>query len=174
LRSAEFHRAERLFFFLTGTVIGVPVSAFFESVAHLWFGHLGVATVVAPIVEEFAKASPVLYRYERSPRSLMILGFLSGLGFGVAEFLMYIVMGVPPLIRLPAIGFHAAGTLIIAYGVSRRQTLKYYSLAVALHFLNNFFAALGLLWLIGGLGATVASYIIAYRLFRRPVQPVTE
>jgi hypothetical protein len=96
----------------------------------------------------------------------MRLGFLSGLGFGLAEFFVYLNLGVPFYLRLPAIGFHAAGTAIVGYGVSRQKTIRYYLLSVSLHFLNNLFASLGYLWLIGGLGATLASYYLAWRYWR--------
>lgn len=158
---------ERLFFFLSGIVVGVPVALFFESISHQWFTHLGMATIVAPIVEEFAKADSLFYRHEKNAKSLVRFGLLSGLGFGIAEFFVYVYRGVPFLIRLPAIGFHAAGTSIVGYGVYRRKAVKYYFLAVALHFLNNFFGSLGWLWLIGGLGATIASYYLAYRFYRQ-------
>ena len=158
---------EKLFFFLSGIVVGVPVALFFESVSHLWFTTLGVATVIAPLVEEFAKADPLFYRHEKTAKSLVLLGLLSGLGFGIAEFFVYVQRGVPFLIRLPAIAFHAAGTSIVGYGVYRRRAIRYYFLAVALHFLNNFFAGLGWLWFIGGLGATIASYYLAWRFYRQ-------
>jgi len=158
---------ERLFFFLSGLVVGVPVALFFESISHLWFTTLGVATLVAPIVEEFAKADPLFFRHERTGRSLMILGLLSGFGFGVAEFIAYVYSGVPFLIRLPAVAFHAAGTSIVGYGVYKRETFRYYVLAVGLHFLNNLFGSLGWLWLTGGLGATLTSYYLAWTLYRR-------
>jgi RsiW-degrading membrane proteinase PrsW (M82 family) len=160
-------RGERSFFFLSGIMVGVPVALFFESVSHLYFTSLGVATIIAPLVEEFAKADPLFFRYERSARSLMRFGLLSGLGFGVAEFLVYIYGGAPFFVRLPAIAFHAAGASIVGYGVSNHRTLRYYSLAVVLHFLNNFFAALGWLWLVGGVGATVASYYLAWKFYRQ-------
>ena len=157
---------EKVFFFLSGIVVGVPIAIFFEVVSNLWFATLGVVTIVAPIVEEFAKANPLFYRYERPAKTLVRLGFLAGLGFGFAEFFVYIQSGLPFLPRLPAIGFHAAGTSIVGYGVSKRSTFKYYVLAVALHFLNNLFATLGWIWLVGGLGATVASYYLAWRYYR--------
>lgn len=97
----------------------------------------------------------------------MSLGFLSGLGFGIAEFLVYVYAGAPFLLRLPAIVFHAAGTSIVGYGVYQHRTTRYYLLSVALHFLNNFFAVLGWLWLVGGLGATLASYYLAWRFYRQ-------
>jgi hypothetical protein len=158
---------ERLFFLLSGIIVGVPVALFFESIFHLWFTTLGVATVVAPFVEEFAKADPLFYRREKTGRSLMILGLLSGFGFGLAEFFVYVYSGVPFLFRLPAVAFHAAGTSIVGYGVYRRETVRYFALAVSLHFLNNLFGSLGLLWLVGGLGATLASYYFAWTFFKR-------
>jgi RsiW-degrading membrane proteinase PrsW (M82 family) len=157
---------ERIFFFLSGIVVGVPVALFFESFSHMYFTSLGVATIIAPLVEEFAKADPLFFRYERPAKTLMRLGFLSGLGFGLAEFFVYLNLGVPFYLRLPAIGFHAAGTAIVGYGVFRQRTIRYYLLSVSLHFLNNFFAGLGYLWLIGGLGATLASYYLAWRFWR--------
>jgi hypothetical protein len=159
--------AERAFFFLSGIMVGVPVALFFESVSHLYFTALGVATIVAPIVEEFAKADPLFFRYERSGKSLMRFGLFSGFGFGIAEFFVYVSGGAPFTLRLPAIAFHAAGTSIVGYGVSKHKTLRYYSLAVLLHFLNNLFAALGLLWFVGGIGATLASYYLAWRFYRQ-------
>jgi hypothetical protein len=167
MRAQEEYLGEKLYFFISGIAIGVPTAIFFEVVFQNWFTVFGVATIVAPVVEEFAKASTLFYRFERAGKALVRNGFLAGLGFGVAEFFVYIERGVPFLLRLPAIGFHAAGAAIVAYGIYKRDTLKYYLLAVALHFLNNFFAALGLLWFIGGLGATFGSYFIAWRFYRR-------
>lgn len=164
------YRGEKLFFFAAGIVVGVPNAIFFEAVFHLWFTFLGVATFVAPFVEEFAKASTLFYRYERPGNILMRNGFLAGLGFGLAEFLVYVHAGVPFILRLPAIGFHAAGTAIVAYGIYQRKTLKYYLLAVGLHFINNFFAALGALWFIGGPAATICSYVLAWRFYRKTLR----
>jgi hypothetical protein len=159
---------ERAFIFLSGIVVGVPVALFFESVSHLYFTSLGVTTIIAPLVEEFAKADPLFFRYEKPAKSLIRLGLLSGLGFGLAEFFVYVHLGVPFVLKIPAIGFHAAGTGIIGYGVSRGRTLRYYLLSVSLHFLNNFFAGLGFLWLFGGLGATLASYYLAWKFYAKP------
>ena len=169
----EEYLGEKLYFFISGIAIGVPTAIFFEVIFQNWFTVLGVATFVAPVVEEFAKASTLFYRFERAGKALIRNGFLAGLGFGVAEFLVYVERGVPFFLRLPAIGFHAAGAAIVAYGIYKRDTLKYYLLAVALHFLNNFFAALGLLWFIGGLGATFASYYIAWRFYKRAAREST-
>jgi RsiW-degrading membrane proteinase PrsW (M82 family) len=157
---------ERAFFFLSGIVVGVPVALFFESISSLYFTSLGVATIIAPLIEEFAKADPLFFRYEKPAKSLMRLGLLSGLGFGLAEFVVYVNLGVPFLLRIPAIGFHAAGTAIIGYGIFRHKAVQYYFISVVLHFVNNFFAALGPLWLLGGIGATLASYYLAWRFYR--------
>lgn len=166
---------ERLFFFLSGIIVGVPVALFFESISAQYFTSLGMATIIAPLIEEFAKADPLFFRYERPARTLMRLGLLSGLGFGLAEFAVYVTLGAPFLLRMPAIGFHAAGTAIIGYGVSRQKTIQFYLLSVALHFLNNLFAGLGDLWFVG-IGATLASYYLAWRFYRKaqsapPVPP---
>ncbi len=158
---------ERIFFFISGIIVGVPVAVFFESVTHLWFTILGISTIIAPLIEEFAKANSLFYHYEKSGQVLVRLGLLAGLGFGIAEFFVYISRGVPFLIRLPAIGFHAAGTSIVGYGVYRHKTIRYFLLAVLLHFLNNVFASLGWLWLIGGLSVTVLSYFLAWKFYRQ-------
>lgn len=169
--STESSPQEKLFFLVSGIVVGAPVAFLFEITSHLWFTSFGVVTVVAPFVEEFAKANPLFFRYERSAKSLLFFGFLAGLGFGLAESLVYVLSGVPFIVRLPAIGFHAAGTTIVAYGVYKRDTLKYYFVAVGLHLLNNLFASLGLLWFVGGLGATVASYYLAWKYYRLSSRP---
>jgi RsiW-degrading membrane proteinase PrsW (M82 family) len=165
---------ERFFFFLSGIIVGVPVALFFESISSQYFSSFGIATIIAPLIEEFAKADPLFFRYERPARTLMRLGLLSGLGFGLAEFAVYVSLGVPFILRVPAIGFHAAGTAIIGYGVFRRKTIQFYFLSVALHFVNNLFAGLGDLWLVGGIGATIASYYLAWRFYRkvRSVLPI--
>jgi hypothetical protein len=167
LRTQSNSLGEKLFFFVSGIVVGAPVAIFFEAVSHAWFTSLGVATIVAPFVEEFAKADPLFFKHEKTGRSLMSLGFLAGLGFGIAEFIVYVVGGVPFLVRLPAIVFHAAGTSIVGYGVYRREPIRYYFVPVALHFTNNLFASLGWPWFIGGLSATVVTYYVAWRLWKQ-------
>jgi len=163
---------ERVFFFLSGIIVGVPVALFFESISDLYFTSFGAVTIMAPLIEEFAKADPLFFRYERPAKTLMRLGLLSGLGFGLAEFAVYVSLGTPFLLRIPAIGFHAAGTGIIGYGVSRQKTIQYFFLSVALHFLNNLFAGFGDLWLVGGIGATLASYYLAWRFYRKATNAI--
>jgi len=83
----EDYFGEKLFFFAAGIVVGAPTAVFFESVSHLWFTVFGVATLVAPLVEEFCKACTLFYRYERPGRILVRNGFLAGLGFGLLSSL---------------------------------------------------------------------------------------
>jgi RsiW-degrading membrane proteinase PrsW (M82 family) len=52
---------ERVFFFPSGIIVGVPVALFFESVSQLYFTSFGVASIIAPLVEEFAKADSPLF-----------------------------------------------------------------------------------------------------------------
>jgi len=42
--------------------------------------------ILAPFIEELAKVFPLFYRHGETERSLVTLGLLIGLGFGVAEF----------------------------------------------------------------------------------------
>lgn len=107
-----------------------------------------LATIVsvvlfAPLIEEFSKAYPLFYRHAETERSIFTLGFLVGLGFGIAEFVEYIVLlSAPVVVRLPGILFHASLTSIIAYGIGRKRVLPFYALAVSLHLLTNLFSVL--------------------------------
>ncbi len=97
--------------------------------------------IVAPFLEEFAKAFPLFYRHGETVRSIFILGFLVGLGFGIFEFLTYvIILGVPVFFRLSGIVFHASSTSITGYGIATGRTAPFYLIAVLLHFSNNVFA----------------------------------
>jgi len=44
--------------------------------------------VFAPIIEEFAKAYHLFYRRGETGKSIFILEFLVGLGFGISKFLV--------------------------------------------------------------------------------------
>ena len=169
----------KLFFLVSGIIVSVPVTLFISGLVTqfclllpILIATICATSVIAPLVEEFSKAYPFFYRYEMAPRPLMTLGFLTGLGFGITEFFIYVfIHHVPLLLRIHPIFFHAASTSIVAYGISNRSTLKFYFLAVVLHFLNNFFASLGYLWFIGGIGASVTAYYLSYRFFKKLPQP---
>lgn len=171
---------EKLFFFISGIIISIPFALFVESLSS-YFLNIRLpefyavalsAAIIAPLSEEFAKAYPLFYRHGETERSIFILGFLVGLGFGIVEFLLYIfVFEAPILIRLPAILFHATNTSITAYGIATRQPIKFYLIAVAFHFSNNFFAVFGQFWLIGGVASIAISYFLSWRLYRKTSEP---
>lgn len=148
---AHAHRPglrEKLFFLSSGIIVSVPVAFFFEpSTTFLsnFFPKLQAEilaiAILAPVIEEFAKAYPLFYRHGESQKSIFTLGFLVGLGFGVTEFFEYVVLlNVSPLVRLPGIFFHASLTSIIAYGVATKRAGVFYLAAVFLHSSINLLA----------------------------------
>jgi len=167
---------EKLFFLISGIIISIPFTLLVERLSNYFlsirlpefYASMFSAAILVPLVEEFAKAYPLFYRHSETEKSIFTLGFLVGLGFGLAEFLLYIfVYAAPILIRLPAIFFHATNTSITAYGIAKKRTLWFYLVAAFLHFINNFSAQFGLFWFIGGVAATAASYFLSWRLYRR-------
>lgn len=97
--------------------------------------------LVAPLVEEFAKVLPIFYRHGETEKSLVTMGVLIGLGFGICEMIIYVVVqGVPLIDRIPGVIFHASSASITAYGIAKKNPLPYYLTSVTLHFTNNFFA----------------------------------
>lgn len=131
--------------------------------------------IFAPLIEEFAKAYPLFYRHCETERALFTIGIFVGLGFGISEFFVYILLlGAPVLLRLPAVLFHAASTSIVAYGIAKRNPVAFYLLAVFLHFLNNFSAFFGILWFIGGGLSLVLTYYISWRLYNRTTEEIME
>jgi RsiW-degrading membrane proteinase PrsW (M82 family) len=136
---------EKLFFFSSGIIVSIPLASFFESFFSSPFSptyaSLLTIVVIAPIIEEFAKAYPLFYRHGETKKSIMTLGFLVGLGFGIIEFLEYVlILKVPVIVRLPGIFFHAASTSIVGYGIANKKPAAFYAIAVSLHFANNFAA----------------------------------
>jgi hypothetical protein len=124
--------------------------------------------IFAPLLEEFAKIYPILYRHGETQRSLFTIAFLVGLGFGIAEFLLYVfVLDVPFIFRIPALFFHAASTSIIAYGIIIKKPFQFYILAVLLHFANNFFALFNEIWYIGGIAALFLTYYLSWTYYSR-------
>jgi hypothetical protein len=164
---------EYLFYFISGVIISIPFTVFYETYANqfclllpVFAAQLCSTAVFAAFIEEFAKAYVLFNRHGETQRTLLSLGFLTGLGFGVTEFFLYIfVYKTPVFLRLPGLFFHAASTTIIAYGITVKQPFRFYLLAVFLHFANNFFALLGSFWFIGGPVIIMISYILAYFLF---------
>lgn len=170
-------KEEKLFFLLSGIIVSIPITLLFGTFANNFLGILPLtfATILSivlftPFIEEFAKAYPLFYRHGETERSIFILGFLVGLGFGITEFLLYVfVLHVPVYLRLPGIFFHAASTSIVAYGIGKKQPVRFYLVAVSLHFLNNF-SALFDAGSIGILIANVGAYYLCWRFYNRTTE----
>jgi len=166
---------EKVFFLVSGIVVSVPltlfVSGFSDSLCVLMpilYANVCSIAIVAPLVEEFAKAYPLFYRHGETQRSIFTLGFLVGLGFGISEFLVYVLtLGAPVYVRLSGILFHATSTSITAYGIGTKRTVWFYLVAVALHFSNNFAALFGLPWALVGPAVVVLAFLLSWRLYRR-------
>lgn len=171
----EIHRPnikEYLAYLIQGLITSVAITFFFENLARglvtdffsTQIAGFLLIVILAPVIEEYTKVYPLFRRHSETARSLIKLGFCSGLGFGISEFIVYVFFaGVPSYIRLPGLLFHAASTSITASGISKNQFLRFYAIAVILHSINNFFAELGEVWFIGGLGTVILTYIFAYR-----------
>jgi RsiW-degrading membrane proteinase PrsW (M82 family) len=144
---------------------------------------LFASVLFAPFMEEFAKAFPLFYRHGETVRSIFILGFLVGLGFGFVEFLVYVfVLGVPFVFRLPAVVFHGASTSITAYGIATRRAPLFYLVAVGLHFFNNFSAFVQLfvdpsvefgVWSIGVYAVMFTTLYLSYWLYRKTSERIS-
>jgi RsiW-degrading membrane proteinase PrsW (M82 family) len=131
---------ELIFFFSSGILVSIPFAVFFSN----FYGYIPPAIaviIIAPFIEELAKVFPLFYRHGETERSYVVLGLLIGLGFGISEFVLYVgLLGVPIIVRIPGIIFHASSASITAYGIAKKNPLPYYLIAVALHVGNNFFA----------------------------------
>ena len=160
---------EYAFFFTSGVVVSIPFALFFESLVPSAASGLILTVVLAPFIEELAKVFPLFYRHGETERSIVTLGLLTGLGFGIAEFVEYVVLNnVPPVFRLPGIIFHASSATIAAYGITKKNPLPYYLLAVLLHFANNLFAVSGDLFsYFGDLLVLITAYGLAWRFWQR-------
>lgn len=176
-----FHRPgleEMLFFLFSGILVSIPIAFFFEPAAgflKIYFNLSNSDVVVlavvilAPLIEELAKAYPLFFRHGESQRSIMMLGFLVGLGFGITEFFEYVfIIGASPLVRLPGIFFHASSNTVIAYGVATKQSAMFYFVAVLFHFSINFLAlsTFDFSNLLYGLVLTI-TYLLALMLYNR-------
>jgi len=176
---------EKLFFFISGILGSVPLTLFISQFANPFlaslpdfYATLVAAVVLAPFLEEFSKAFPLFYRHGETIKAIITLGILVGLGFGIFEFLTYvIVLDVPVLARLPGIFFHSASTSITAYGIATNRTLPFYLIAVGLHASNNLFAEFAHLsldstgqsgpWVIGEVAATLTAIFLSMHLYNK-------
>lgn len=166
---------ERIFFFASGTIVSVPLTFFIDAftnnlcvVLPIFYARLCSTILFTPFIEEFAKAYPLFYRHGETERSIFILGFLVGFGFGITEFLLYrFALGVPIHVRLPGLFFHPASTSITAYGIAKKRPPLFYMIATVLHLLNNLFALFNQFWFIGGVAAIAIAYFLSWRLYLR-------
>jgi len=160
---------EYAFFFICGILVSIPFTLFFGQ-AYPLFPEVIVIVVLAPFIEELAKVFPLFYRHGETERTLVTLGILIGLGFGISEFVLYVfVNGVDPIARIPGIIFHASSAAITAYGIAKKKPLPYYLIAVGLHMANNFFAVSGepLLAIFGGLVVLITAYYLAWAFYHK-------
>ncbi|MGZ7116671.1 MAG: PrsW family glutamic-type intramembrane protease [Methanobacterium sp.] len=172
---------EKLFFLISGVIVSIPITLLFGTLAQNFYVGLSsfYATVLSiviftPFIEEFAKAYPLFYRHGETERSIFILGFLVGFGFGLSEFFLYVfVLGAPVIERISGIFFHAASTSIVAYGIAKKQPIFYYLIAVGLHFLNNF-SALFDAGFIGYVIANFSAFYLSYTFYRRTSEKFIE
>lgn len=167
---------EKIFFFFSGLLVSVPLTLFFSNFADTLcvalspiFAEICSIVVFAPFIEEFAKVFPLFYRHGETERSIMILAILTGLGFGITEFMLYVfALGVPFIYRISGVLFHASSAGITAYGIAKRRPLLYYFIAVLLHLVNNLFAVVDTLLLyLPGVAVLVGALFLAWRFYCR-------
>lgn len=162
-------RKEYAFFFVSGIVVSIPFAVFFESLYPAAASSLILIVLVAPFVEELAKVFPLFYRHGETQRSIVMLGILIGVGFGVAELVEYVVLAdIPIIARIPGIVFHGSSAAIVAYGIAKKKPLPYYMIAVFLHIANNFFAvSASPLFIVPQVVVLVAVYALAWRYWHK-------
>ena len=83
---------ELAFFFASGILVSVPFALIFENLSFLASFSLTLV-VLAPFIEELAKVFPLFYRHGETERSIVTLGILIGLGFGISEFVAVCLRG---------------------------------------------------------------------------------
>ncbi|MBT8172053.1 PrsW family intramembrane metalloprotease [Candidatus Bathyarchaeota archaeon] len=172
---------EKLFFFISGIVTSVPLTLF----ANLFTDSLCVSlpffyaqicsiAIFTPFVEEFSKAYPLFYRHGETVRSLFSLGFLVGLGFGLAEFVLYVfIYNSPWFVRLPGLFFHAASASIVAYGIKTNRAWLFYLIAVLLHLTIKFASLIPSLWILMTL-AFFSAYYLSWYINKQTTKPIQE
>ena len=161
---------ELIFFFASGILVSIPFAYFFESLIPAGFSSVLLIVLLAPFIEELAKVFPLFYRHGETEQSIVTLGLLIGLGFGVAEFAEYVFIGGAPVIgSIPHIIFHASSATITAFGIAKKNPLPYYLFAVMLHVAINFLGISGdiLIGLFGQLLVLITVYLFALKYYRR-------
>jgi RsiW-degrading membrane proteinase PrsW (M82 family) len=157
---------EYAFFFTSGILVSIPFAFFFSQFYPLFPSALAII-LLAPFIEELAKVFPLFYRHGETERSYVTLGILIGLGFGISEFVLYVFFqGVPFIVRIPGVIFHASSAAITAYGIAKKNPLPYYLISVSLHVANNLFAyAPEVLGIFAGIVILLTVYMLAWRYY---------
>jgi len=174
---------EKIFFLGSGLLVSVPFTVFFSEFSNslcvampLLFAQVCSLVIFAPFIEEVAKVFPLFYRHGETERSILDLGILVGLGFGLTEFALYVfTLGASFIARVPGVIFHASSAGITAYGIAKKKPLPFYLISVALHLANNLLALLSnsLSFLfIPGVIVLVATYLLAWRLYLRTSETI--
>jgi len=173
---------EKLFFLGAGLLMSVPftlfVSDFSDSLCvalPMIFAEVCSLVIFTPFIEEAAKVFPLFYRHGETERSIVDLGILTGLGFGITEFFLYLSLGAPIISRIPGVIFHASSTCITAYGIAKKKPMRFYLIAVTGHFANNLFAlfsnAVPFLY-IPALTVLLGIYLLAWRLYHQTSETI--
>ena len=109
---------EKLFFLGAGLLMSVPFTLFFSDFSNslcvalpMIFAEVCSLVIFTPFIEEAAKVFPLFYRHGETERSIVNLGILTGLGFGITEFFLYIFLGAPIISRISGVIFHAPRVL---------------------------------------------------------------
>ena len=160
---------ELIFFFSCGILVSIPFALFFSNFYPFFPGAIAVV-LVAPFVEELAKVFPLFYRHGETERSIVTLGVLIGLGFGISELFIYVaLLNVPLIVRIPGLIFHASSAAVTAYGIAKKNPLPYYLVSVTLHALNNFFAvvAVPVIGILAELLIVITIYLLAWRFYHQ-------
>jgi RsiW-degrading membrane proteinase PrsW (M82 family) len=160
---------ELIFFFSCGILVSIPFALFFSNL-YPFFPAVLAVIFVAPFVEELAKVFPLFYRHGETERSLVTLGVLIGLGFGISEFFLYVfILDVPWIVRIPGVIFHASSAAITAYGIAKKKPLPYYLVSVLLHAANNFFAveAAATIGVLAELLILITVYLLAWQFYHK-------
>ena len=174
---------EKIFFLSAGLLMSVPFTLFFSDLSNalcvampLLIAQVCAIVIIAPFIEEVAKVFPLFYRHGETERSLLDLGILVGVGFGLTEFALYVfTFDAPVLARIPGVIFHASSACITAYGIAKKRPLQFYLIAVAAHLMYNLlalFSSESSFLLIPSLTVLIAIYIQAWRLYHQTSEKV--
>ncbi len=182
IRSAEIHEREPLFavegVFIYGLTIALGLAFVLEvisisvldSITNGTLSAVGsniiLALILAPIIEEFTKATGVFAAHRRltEPENGLVYGAACGLGFAAGENVLYytssLTTGVEIFIitviarTLTSTLLHTSATAISGFGISRsycfrswygtpKSWIPYYLVAVLIHASFNFLAIIG-------------------------------